>query len=120
MFDHGGKRRGAGWPKGATKKGTQIDDFNLALQAQGSSKEMLDIIIDIARSSTSDNIRLVAASIVLDRGHGKPAQVKLPEPVSEFEESMILIGQQLRTKNMNRDAPLMGRSYESDLDSEGD
>ena len=106
--------------RGRQKRALRLMILIWRYKHKGHQKKCWISSIDIARSSTSDNIRLVAASIVLDRGHGKPAQVKLPEPVSEFEESMILIGQQLRTKNMNRDAPLMGRSYESDLDSEGD
>lgn len=108
MSAHGGKRMGAGRPKGSVKKSTKLDEFNLAMRAGELSEEMIKIISNLARNSKSDSIRLSAAIQILDRAHGKPAQNKMPDPVDEVGEAMLAIGRQLGQNNLNIGAPLMG------------
>lgn len=113
-MQHGGKRPGAGRPKGSTKKGTKIDEFNMILRAQGHSKEMLGIIVDLAKNSLNESIQLAAATQILDRAHGKPGQIKMPEPEDEASAFMRdLLGID-NSPNMNWDAPLVGKSILDD------
>ena len=107
-MQHGGKRRGAGRPKGSTKKGTKIDEFNMMLRAQNHSEDMLSIIVDLAHNSLNESIQLAAATQILDRAHGKPGQIKMPEPddgTKALAEAMIAFND---SPYMNRDAPLVG------------
>jgi len=91
MANRGGKRIGAGRPKGSTKKGTKLDEFNLLLRSQEYSAEMLTLLVDLARNSTSESIKLSAATQVLDRAHGRPGQTKMPEPMSEAMEIFLAV-----------------------------
>lgn len=113
-MQHGGKRLGAGRPKGSTKKGTQIDEFNMMLQAQRHSEDMLNILANLAHESSSKNTRLAAATQILDRAHGKPGQIKMPEPDDGSSELQQLIIAFRDMPNKNRDAPLMGKSILDD------
>ena len=108
-MEHGGKRVGAGRPKGSTKKGTKIDEFNMMLRAQSQSEDMLNILVDLAHSSKSENIRLTAATQVLDRAHGRPGQMKMPEPEDGSKDVKNAMLNLLNSPYMNRDAPLMGK-----------
>jgi len=106
---HGGKRSGAGRPKGSVKMRTQIDEFNLISNAQEYSKEMLGELVDLVRNSTNESIRLSAATQILDRAHGKPGQMKMPDPNDHSAELSDLFREYLANPLMNYDAPLMGR-----------
>jgi len=66
----GGKREGAGRPKGAVNKVTA----DIREAAQEYSQEALQILISVARNSDSDAAKVAAANSVLDRAHGKPGQ----------------------------------------------
>ena len=94
MENRGGKRVGAGRPKGSTKKGTKLDEFNLLLRSQEYSEEMLGVLVDLARNSTSESIKLSAATQVLDRAHGKPGQAKMSEHMTEAEEYFLAVKEQ--------------------------
>lgn len=116
MADHGGKRSGAGRPKGSTKKGTQLDEFNMMLRAQEHSAEMLDILLEIARDGKSEGTRLNAATQILDRAHGKPGQLKMPEPDDGLPDMKEIMLAYLANPLMNADAPLTGRMLFDDED----
>lgn len=66
----GGKRPGAGRPKGAKNKRT--------LEIEAAAKEFapvaLQALAEIAQSSESDSARVAASSALLDRAYGKPRQ----------------------------------------------
>jgi hypothetical protein len=66
----GGKRPGAGRPKGSRSKiGRDLRDA-----AQKHTAEALKALVQIARAGESEAARVSAACAILDRGHGKPVQ----------------------------------------------
>lgn len=68
---HGGKRSGAGRPKGTVNKATA----DIRARAQEYTDEALSILLSIARNeAASEAARVAAAKDILDRGHGKPRQ----------------------------------------------
>jgi predicted ArsR family transcriptional regulator len=66
----GGKREGAGRPKGAVNKATA----DIREAAQEYSDQALQVLVSVATSSDSDAARVAAANAILDRAHGKPRQ----------------------------------------------
>jgi hypothetical protein len=66
----GGKREGAGRPKGAVNKATA--DIREAAQAY--TDRALAVLVDVMANGDSAAARVAAANAVLDRGHGKPRQ----------------------------------------------
>jgi hypothetical protein len=67
---HGGKRDGAGRPKGALNKITRPLREAAALE----SEACLETLIHLRDHGESEQVRLAAASAILDRGHGRPRQ----------------------------------------------
>lgn len=68
---HGGKRSGAGRPRGSVNKAT--DDIKaLAREYTG---EALEALVAVVRDGESEAARVSAANALLDRGYGKPSQV---------------------------------------------
>lgn len=67
----GGKREGAGRPKGAVNKVTA----DIREAAQEYTQDALDVLVAVMKNTeTPAAARVSAASAVLDRGHGKPMQ----------------------------------------------
>lgn len=66
----GGKRPGAGRPKGAHNKATA----DVKAAAQQYTDEALKALAAIMRDSESDAAKVAAIKELLDRGHGKPKQ----------------------------------------------
>lgn len=66
----GGKRPGAGRPKGATNKATA----DVKAAAQQYTDEALKTLATIMKSGGSDPARVAACKEILDRGHGKAPQ----------------------------------------------
>jgi hypothetical protein len=64
----GGKRPGAGRPKGVPNK------INRALKeiAQQYTEDALQVLQDVMKNGDSDAARVAAAREMLDRGYGKP------------------------------------------------
>lgn len=67
----GGKREGAGRPKGAVNSTTAT----LRDLAREHTSDALATLVEIAKHSDSDAARVSAANSLLDRGYGKPSQV---------------------------------------------
>ena len=65
----GGKRLGAGRPKGATNQATR--DIKAALQKHGQA--LVEALLALTKSE-DERVRLGAIKEALDRGYGKPAQ----------------------------------------------
>src|SRR3954454_15888283 len=63
----GGKRPGAGRPKGSTNKANR----ELREIAQAYTAEAVETLAQIMRMAESDTARLAAANALLDRGYGK-------------------------------------------------
>lgn len=59
----------SGNPGGRKKEAGDLREL-----ARAASPEMLQILIDLAKTSVSDRSRVTAANAVLDRAYGKPAQ----------------------------------------------
>ncbi len=67
----GGKREGAGRPKGAVNKATA----DIREAAQEYTTEALGVLAEVMRSGQQPAAaRVAAATALLDRGHGKPTQ----------------------------------------------
>lgn len=70
MAAKGGRRPGAGRPKGSRNK--VANDLREA--AQKYTAEALETLAHVMKTSESDASRVAAATALLDRGHGRPAQ----------------------------------------------
>lgn len=74
MSEHGGKRPGAGRPKGARDVATREAGATIAELARTHADTALDVLVQIAQQSESDAARVSACNAILDRGYGKPSQ----------------------------------------------
>ena len=70
----GGKRNGAGRPKGSRNQVTRDVGIAISTAARGYSAEALETLVDVARNGSSDSARVAAANALLDRGFGRTAQ----------------------------------------------
>lgn len=68
--ERGGKRPGAGRPKGSLNKATA----DIREAAQVYTGEALEKLAEIMRAGESEAARVAAIRELLDRGHGKPRQ----------------------------------------------
>lgn len=66
----GGKREGAGRPKGALNKATK----DIREAAQEFSALALQTLVQVATEGESEAARVAASNSILDRAHGKPSQ----------------------------------------------
>lgn len=66
----GGKRTGAGRPKGVVNKATA----DIREAAQQYTELALAVLVDVATNGDSAAAKVAAANSLLDRGHGKPRQ----------------------------------------------
>lgn len=66
----GGKREGAGRPKGAVNKATA----DVREAARAFTTDALETLAQIMKAGESEAARVAAANSILDRGHGKPKQ----------------------------------------------
>ena len=66
----GGKRDGAGRPKGAVNKATA----DIREAAQEYTEQALAVLVEVMTTGDSAAARVAAANSVLDRAHGKPGQ----------------------------------------------
>ncbi len=71
---HGGKRPGAGRPKGAKDKLTREAGASLAEIAREHTESAISTLVQIAVSGESEAARVSAANALLDRGYGKAPQ----------------------------------------------
>jgi hypothetical protein len=67
----GGKREGAGRPKGSVNETTKT----IREKAREHTDTALAVLVQIAQASDSDAARVSAANALLDRGWGKPTTV---------------------------------------------
>lgn len=70
----GGKRPGAGRPKGAVDRATIEQKATLEELARSHTDLAMNTLAAVARGSESDAARVTAASAILDRGYGKARQ----------------------------------------------
>ena len=74
MTQRGGKRLGAGRPKGSKDKATREAGATIAELAREHSGTAIETLSTIAQSGESESARVSAANAILDRGYGKPPQ----------------------------------------------
>lgn len=74
MAQRGGKRPGAGRPKGARDKATVEAGATIAELARVHSGTALKTLAKIAKEGESESARVSAANALLDRGYGRPPQ----------------------------------------------
>jgi hypothetical protein len=71
----GGKRPGAGRPKGALNRATIENKANIEQLARAHTEVALRTLVEIAtKESAGESARVSAATAILDRGYGKPRQ----------------------------------------------
>lgn len=72
----GGKRPGAGRPKGRRNTATVAQKGTLEELARAHTLTALDALVGIAMQGDSESARVSACTAILDRGYGKPKQVQ--------------------------------------------
>ena len=70
----GGRRPGAGRPKGSKNAATKEADATIGELARQHGADALAALVEIATGGTSEAARVSAANALLDRGYGKPTQ----------------------------------------------
>lgn len=80
----GGKREGAGRPKGAANKATA----DIREAAQQYTDEALLVLAEVMREGDSAAARVAAANAILDRGHGKPRQTIDADVTTRHEDAL--------------------------------
>ena len=74
MPQRGGKRPGAGRPRGSSKRVTAEQYAELSALARQYAKSAILALVKVATKGESEAARVSAATAILDRGYGKPAQ----------------------------------------------
>lgn len=74
MAKVGGKRPGAGRPRGARNKVTAEVKAAVAELAKPHAHMAIETLVSICRDGESDAARVSAAQAILDRAYGKPVQ----------------------------------------------
>src|SRR5215208_4375802 len=102
----GGKRPGAGRPKGSINKASR----GLREIAQAYTVEAIEALAHRMRSAESEAARLSAANALLDRAYGKPTQmidgVSSPTDPAEMSEAELMA---IIAQGQRRDEPEVGR-----------
>jgi hypothetical protein len=68
----GGRREGAGRPKGSANRATQDQKVRLSDLARQHCSMAILTLVDVMQNGQSENARISAAIAVLDRGYGRP------------------------------------------------
>lgn len=74
MAKRGGARPGSGRKKGSIDRATAAQKGTLEELARRHTTTALQTLVRVATSSESDSAAVTAASVLLDRGYGKPRQ----------------------------------------------
>ncbi|HEX9743405.1 MAG TPA: hypothetical protein VGA17_11525 [Nitrospiraceae bacterium] len=74
MAKRGGKRPGAGRPKGSRDTATIEQRGTIEELARANSPTAMATLVTIATTGESEAARVSAANSILDRGYGKPMQ----------------------------------------------
>lgn len=92
---HGGKRPGAGRPKGAVNVTTKEHRAILSDLAREHTGTALNALVEVAAKG-SDSARVAAATAILDRAYGKPVQTNdltssdgTMSPVRDMQDAVL-------------------------------
>jgi predicted thioesterase len=91
MAQRGGKRPGAGRPKGAKQAATAEQVQSIADLARVHSTTALKVLADIALKGDSESARVAAANALLDRGYGKPVAPMEVKHLMSTEEARAVV-----------------------------
>lgn len=82
------------WKKGQSGNpgGKAPTDPNLKAAAKAHTMDALNTLVDIMKHGAKDSDRLAAASIILDRGHGKATQHIEVGDNSSLVDLLVMIG----------------------------
>jgi hypothetical protein len=72
MNDRGGRREGAGRPKGTPNKATREQKVRLSDLARMHCDSAMAALVNILENGQSESARIAAAIAILDRGYGRP------------------------------------------------
>jgi len=89
MADQGGIRIGAGRPLGSRNRATADIKVGLSGLAKTHTEAALEVIVELMRNSLNDNVRLAAATAILDRGYGRPTKTTSLEVNAPFVPTTI-------------------------------
>jgi hypothetical protein len=92
MGKRGGARPGAGRKKGSRTRRTDKTIGSIAELAKQHTDTALNALVDVATRSESDAARVSAATAILDRGYGKPAQPHTGESGGNLVVKILNIG----------------------------
>ena len=89
MAERGGKRAGAGRPKGSSNRATTEQKMRLSELAKQYAGVAIKTLADIAENGQCERARIAAACAVLDRAYGKPreagfTQYQKPSPLDDL------------------------------------
>lgn len=70
----GGRRTGAGRPKGVQNKTTKEARATIGELARHHADEAIMTLVHVATNGQSESARVAAANALLDRGYGRPSQ----------------------------------------------
>lgn len=70
----GGKREGAGRPKGSRSAATKDQIAGISDLAKEHSRAAIEALVEVMTQGESEAARVSAANAILDRGYGKPQQ----------------------------------------------
>jgi len=70
----GGRRSGAGRPKGSPNQVTSVPRLVVGELARTFTDDALYTLVDIAKNGRTESARVSAAIALLDRGYGRPPQ----------------------------------------------
>ena len=71
---HGGKRPGAGRPKGSCSRATQEQKMTIESLARAHSEGAINTLVALMSEGKLDSVKVSAAIALLDRGYGRPPQ----------------------------------------------
>ena len=88
----GGKRAGAGRPKGSGQLAKVSDKSDFASKVRAKSDEIIEELMNVLKNAKSDTARVQAASVLLDRAYGRPppalSERPAESPMSEILQSI--------------------------------
>ena len=90
----GGKRKGAGRPKGALNRATTNQKARLSDLARSHCHLAMQALVDILEHGQSDSARIAAATAILDRGYGRPINTSPTQmtPIEDDPFAKLMLG----------------------------
>jgi hypothetical protein len=96
MSGRGGKREGAGRPKGSPNRATAEQKLLFAAKAMELSDLALEALAAVAQGGESEAARVSAATAILDRAFGRPGRMEIEdEPV---EDGLVRLIRQIQQR----------------------